>query len=191
MEAGFVSRSNDSQKWPFWLNSVGMDPAPDPPADADSFAVASHYVKWYEGEYVRIRNISKGRVGRVITLIATLNAGIAILGVASAAWKYPWFGLGSTALAGVAGILASRNNLFRDQELWQLRSSTLARLQQLKRDMYFRSASREDPKQLSREVLERLNEILDDDLKGWSGVSRSALTSPQGGETPPSQRASS
>lgn len=182
--------SNASNRWTVSLKPGGMRTPPDPPDDNNAFAVVSHYVGWYEKEYARIREFSKARVSRVITLIAALNAGIAILGVASAAWKYPWFGLASTALAGIAGILTARNNLFRDQELWQLRSSTLSRLQQLKREMQYRKASGEESVQLSCDTLAQLNELLDGDLRGWSGVSRSGVIVPQGGESSQSQVAS-
>ncbi|MBV1941039.1 SLATT domain-containing protein [Streptomyces sp. BV286] len=156
------------------FRSGGMKAPSDPPVGQGGLAVVSYYVESYEKEYARIRNFSKMRVSGVITLVATLNAGIAVLGVASAAWKYPWFGLASTALAGVVGILAARNNLFRDQELWQLRSMILSKLQQIKREMRYRIASGEDEQLVASEIMKKLDEILDQDLAGWSGVSRSA-----------------
>ncbi|MGW1267155.1 SLATT domain-containing protein [Streptomyces sp. NPDC002491] len=156
-----------------------MQPPPDPPLNEGPLAIASHYIESHEKEYVRIRNLSKKRVSGVITLVAALNATIAVLGVASATWKYPWFGLGSTVLAGVVGILAARNNLFRDQELWQLRSITLSRIQHLKRDMQYRVASGEDEQLIAADIKNRLDEILDQDLRGWSGVSGSTFTLPE------------
>ncbi|MFI6872367.1 hypothetical protein ACIBL6_02875 [Streptomyces sp. NPDC050400] len=154
------------------LKPVGMDVPPDPPEGADVMAVVGHYLAWYDTEYARIRNVSKARVGRVITLIATLNAVIAVLGVASATWKYAWFGLASTALAGLAGILATRNNLFRDQELWHLRSATLANIQRLKREMRLRAAAGEEPGPLARDLLTQLDEVLAADLRGWAAMGR-------------------
>ncbi|MCX5597292.1 SLATT domain-containing protein [Streptomyces phaeochromogenes] len=147
----------------------------DPPVDKGGLAVVSYYIESYEKEYVRIRNFSKRRVSGVITLVAALNAGIAVLGVASAAWKYPWFGLASTVLAGFVGVLAARNNLFRDQELWQLRTVILSKLQQVKREMKYRIASGEGEQLVASEIMKKLDEILDQDLMGWSGVSRSAF----------------
>lgn len=82
----------DSRWWPISFRSAGMRTPPDPPVEADPFVVVSHYVAWYEKEFARLRVISRTRVDRVITLIAALNAVIAVLGVASAAWRYPWFG---------------------------------------------------------------------------------------------------
>ncbi|MHB9754118.1 DUF4231 domain-containing protein [Streptomyces sp. BYX5S] len=154
------------------LKPGGMDVPPDPPEGVDALAVVAHYLAWYDTEYARIRQLSKERVGQVITLMAGLNAAIAVLGVASAAWKYPWFGLASTVLAGLAAILAARNNLFRDQELWQLRSVTLASLQQLKREMYLRAASGEEPGALARELAAKLDAVLGNDLDGWSAMGR-------------------
>ncbi|MGC0402646.1 hypothetical protein RKD27_005290 [Streptomyces sp. SAI-126] len=172
----------DSRWWPISFRSAGMRTPPDPPVEADPFVVVSHYVAWYEKEFARLRVISRTRVDRVITLIAALNAVIAVLGVASAAWKYPWFGISSTALAGVSGIVAAKNNLFRDQELWQLRSSVLARVQRLKQEMEYRKASGEETARVAEEALITLNEILDTDLQGWSGVNRSVLQVMPGSE---------
>ncbi|MFD8811777.1 DUF4231 domain-containing protein [Streptomyces sp. NPDC059627] len=163
-----------------------MQAPPDPAPDADPFAIVSHYMTWYEKEFARLRKISRTRVDRVITFVAALNALIAVLGVASAAWKYPWFGITSTALAGVSGIVAAKNNLFRDQELWQLRSSILAQLQHLKRETQYRKAVGEDLQQIAADSMERLNEILDKDLQGWSGVNRSVSNLRQESELPTS-----
>ncbi|MFF2098105.1 hypothetical protein [Streptomyces sp. NPDC058202] len=156
------------------IEPEGMRPPSNPPLDQGGFAVVSYYVNEYEKEFVRIRNVSKVSVSRKITLIATLNAGIAILGVASAAWKYPWFGLGSTLLAGIVGVLAARNNLFRDQELWQLRSEILSKIQQIKRDMQYRVASGEDGHTIAPDILRKLDDLLERDLAGWSGVANSS-----------------
>ncbi|MFG3291589.1 SLATT domain-containing protein [Streptomyces sp. NPDC048179] len=176
----------DSQWWPISLRSAGMQAPPDPARDADPFAIVWHYIAWYEKEFSRLRKISRTRVDRVITFIAALNALIAVLGVASAAWKYPWFGISSTALAGISGVVAAKNNLFRDQELWQLRSSILAQLQHLKREIQYRRAVGENLLQVAADSMGRLNEILDKDLQGWSGVNRSVLDLGHENELPPS-----
>ncbi|MEW2571736.1 DUF4231 domain-containing protein [Streptomyces sp. NPDC047070] len=172
--------ARSKEEKPTWFtvlfSSAGMEAPSEPPTDQGSLAVVSHYIEFYEKEYVRIRNFSKMRVSGVITMVAALNAGIAVLGVASAAWKYPWFGLTSTALAGLVGILAARNNLFRDQELWQLRSVILSKLQQIKREVQYRIASGEDKDLIASEAMKNLSDLLDQDLVGWSSVNRSIAT---------------
>ncbi|WP_449349769.1 hypothetical protein [Streptomyces shaanxiensis] len=78
--------------------------------------------------------------------------------------------------------MAAKNNLFRDQELWQLRSSVLARVQRLKQEMQYRKASGEETARVAEDALMTLNEILDADIQGWSGVNRSVLQVMPGSE---------
>ena len=165
--------------WRAWLEPDGMSTPPAPSKDTDAFGVVTHYVEFYEREYARLRKVSKLGVRKVTTRIAVFNAGIAILGAASAAWKSPWFGLFSTALAALTGVVAARSSIFRDQDLWMLRSSTLFHLQQLKREMEYRKAAKEDASELSADILEKLNKLLEEDLEKWSTIDRPKIDIPE------------
>jgi len=122
----------------------GIRVPPDPPRDKGALAVVSYYLRYYEVEYARARRVVKRRSSRAVVISSLATGGIAVLGVASAAWASPVFGLASTSLAGVIGVIAAWDSHFAHRDLWIQRSLVLSEIQELKRNVELEGADVDD-----------------------------------------------
>ncbi len=146
----------------------GLRLAPPPPIDADPLRVARHYLDYYASDFSRARDVVKRRANWVVVLGATVTGTIALVGTVIALAKAPWLGLVSTGLAGLVGVLAAWDGLFRHRDLWVQRSWVVSQLQELQREIDFREALRDEPDIIGRDCMTQLNEILHNDMVTWS-----------------------
>jgi hypothetical protein len=140
-----------------------------------------HYLWYYGDEIARTRELMKKFARRTTFAIAALNGVIAVLGVAVAIWttQAPWFGLASTGMAGIIGVITAWSGLFRHQEVWQQRSLVLAELQRITRNTERRAAAGEDRQLIAQKAMEDLDLTLSLDARNWANLNRPKTT---GGE---------
>jgi hypothetical protein len=146
---------------------------PSPSDPGDELDVVLHYLSYHEGDYARARHVVKKRARQVVLCSASATGGIAVAGTATAVWDASWLGLVSTGLAGLIGVLAAWDGLYRHRDLWVLRSIVLGRLQLIKRTAEFRLAAGCPRDAIAADAMAELNKVLQHDLETWAELKRS------------------
>ena len=164
----------------------GLRPPPGPPAGADPLEVTLYYFSYYERDFARARQVVKRRARNVVVGTALANGAIAVVGAAIGLGGAAWLGLLSTGLAGLVGVLAAWDGLFRHRELWIQRSLVLGQLQAAKRELELESAVGAGPRaELAADGMRQLNRILAEDLTTWAELRASRADDKSGANARP------
>lgn len=155
-----------------------LPPIPSP--DADAFEVVENYLSFYQEEYERARGIAKRDAMLFVILAASANGAIAVLGAAVAVTHMSWLGLVSTGVAGLAGVLAAWDGLFRNRELWVQKIMMLSQVLAIRRNAELRRAMGDDRDVIAQECMLRLGKMLDEDLVTWTELRRLSANSSEG-----------
>lgn len=145
------------------------NPGP-PPEGSSAFEVAMHYLRFFESDFARARRVVKGRARNVTIWAAVLTASIAVVGALTAVSGLAWLGLVSTAAAGAVTVIERWDAMFRHREMWVQRSAVTAELQKLRRWAEFWRATEGGTEQVGKRILDRLEEIMGEDLSSWTGL---------------------
>jgi hypothetical protein len=161
------------------MRTSGLRPPGEPPADADPFDVAMHYVRHWEGEFLRARLVVKKRASNVVVIVSSATALVAVLSAATAIAGLAWLGIVTAALAGLASVVSAWDGLFRHRELWMQRSLVLGRLQEVHRRAVFRlSLDPGERNTIASETMDELTRILADDQSAWTELRIKSSHSP-------------
>ncbi|MGP4051442.1 hypothetical protein [Streptomyces sp. 2A115] len=137
--------------------------------------MALHYVAHYERVYDQAREQAKQLSGLVILWIALSNVLIAVLGAAVAVWRFPWLGLISTGVAGLAAAVSALDGLYRQRDAWLMRTVVLVEVQRTKRRLEVRLAAGEEASVVALEAMDQLDAALSEDVDNWAELRRSQI----------------
>lgn len=141
---------------------------PPPPEGAKPVDVMAAAISHWKAEYVNARLSAKRRAAFVVTATTAASGLIAILGALTGIFSTDLgpkiFSVVTTAAGAFSSALIAWNEHFRHRDLWVIRSTTVAELEQLQLEFDLARAAR---KVDSDFFSAKLNKILHNALDAW------------------------
>ncbi len=156
----------------------GIDSVLPPPPGSSPSQIVEHYLGGYELQFKRARRTVKRRASAVTIAVSVLNGVVAVFGSISAVLATDWWSGGvaiaTTLTSATVAVLLAWNDHFHHRELWIQRSTVLARMNDLRRTYAARAVSpwygRRSERAEASVALQRLEEILHEDLETWTKI---------------------
>ncbi|BCN51931.1 hypothetical protein RE9425_03210 [Prescottella equi] len=133
----------------------------------DSLAMALYYIRHYLDDFTRGRETNKRKAKRVAVGVAACNAAIVIVGSLTTLTGWSALGVVSAGIAGGISVIAAREGILSNREMWIRRSIIVRQLNEIDRRYRMLELNATNRTTVAADAMQELDDTLGTYSEDW------------------------